>query len=108
MVRRRLEQNQRGAVVIPYGLGCPALSEPANPTWQQDTGMTYTQAFRSSPIKVTFNSDTDTVSLPGEPIIPGAGLGDFFFGGCRQIFHRGVLTGQVSRSVVPGRGYSRI
>ena len=57
-------------------------------TWQQYTGMTYTQAFPGNPIKVngyfldyTFNSGSDTISCPGNPVIPGAGLGGFFFAG---------------------------
>ena len=57
-------------------------------TWQQYTGMTYTQAYPANPIKVngyyldyTFNSDSDTVSFPGQPLIPGASLGGFFFTG---------------------------
>ena len=57
-------------------------------TWQQYTGMTYTQAFPGNPIKVngyfldyTFNSGSDTISFPGNPVIPGAGLGGFFFTG---------------------------
>jgi hypothetical protein len=69
-------------------MGFPAVSEPANPTWQQYTGLTYTQAFPGSPNKVngyyldyTFNSDTDTVTFPGSPTIPGASLGNFFFTG---------------------------
>jgi hypothetical protein len=69
-------------------MGFPAVSEPANPTWQQYTGMTYMQAFPNNPVKVngyyldfTFNSDSDTVSIPNTPIIPGASLGNFFFTG---------------------------
>jgi hypothetical protein len=97
-------------------MGFPAVSEPANPTWQQYTGLTYTQAFPSNPIKVngyyldyTFNSDSDTVSFPGKPVIPGASLGDFFFGCFRGgFFSSRVLTGHASRSIVAGRGYSRI
>ncbi|MGD0769236.1 MAG: PEP-CTERM sorting domain-containing protein [Tepidisphaeraceae bacterium] len=50
--------------------------------------MTHTQVFPNGPIKVngyyldyTFNSDSDTVSFPAGPVIPGAGLGGFFFTG---------------------------
>jgi hypothetical protein len=56
------------------------------PTWQQYTGLTYTQAFPGSPLKLngyfldfTFNSDTDTISFPGNPVIPGSSLGGFVF-----------------------------
>jgi hypothetical protein len=69
-------------------MGYPAVSEPPLPTWQQYTGMTYTQAFPSDPIKVngyyldyTFNSDGDTVSFPASPLVPGESLGGFFFAG---------------------------
>jgi hypothetical protein len=55
--------------------------------------MTYTQAFPNNPIKVngyyldfTLNSDTDTVTFPSTPIIPGAGLGNFFVGCSQRIF----------------------
>jgi hypothetical protein len=55
-------------------------------TWQQYTGLTYTQAFPSDPIKVngyfldyTFNG-TD-ISLSGSPIFPGNPIGGFFFTG---------------------------
>jgi hypothetical protein len=69
-------------------MGFPAVSEPANPTWQQYTGMTYTQVCPFDPTKVngyyldyTFNSDSDTISFPIGPRIPGVGLGGFFFAG---------------------------
>jgi MYXO-CTERM domain-containing protein len=58
------------------------------PTWQQYTGLTYTQAFPGNPTKLngyfldyTFNADADTVSYPANPIIPGSSLGGFFFTG---------------------------
>jgi hypothetical protein len=65
------------------------------PTWQQYTGMTYTQVYPNSPIKVNgyflnydFDSDTDTVSFPSNPNYPngpiypgGPTLGGFFFTG---------------------------
>jgi hypothetical protein len=57
-------------------------------TWNQYTGLSYTQAFPNTPVKLngyfldfTFNSDTDTISFPGGPIIPGSSLGGFFFSG---------------------------
>jgi hypothetical protein len=57
-------------------------------TWQQYTGLSYTQAFPNIPIKVngyflnyTFNSDTGDVSFPSNPVIPGTSLGGFFFQG---------------------------
>jgi MYXO-CTERM domain-containing protein len=57
-------------------------------SWAAYTGLTYTQAFPGSPIKVngyfldyTFNSDTDTISFPTDPLIPGSSLGGFFFTG---------------------------
>jgi hypothetical protein len=47
--------------------------------------LTYTQAFPSNPTKLngyfldfTFNSDTDTISFPGNPAIPGSILGGSF------------------------------
>jgi hypothetical protein len=57
-------------------------------SWQQYTGLSYTQAFPSNPTKLngyflnyTFNSGADTISFPGNPVIPGASLGGFFFQG---------------------------
>jgi hypothetical protein len=57
-------------------------------TWAEYTGLSYTQAFPGAPTKLngyflnfTFDSDTDTISYPGAPIIPGAGLDGFFFTG---------------------------
>jgi hypothetical protein len=57
---------------------------------QQHTGLSYTQAYPSQPIKVngyflnyTFNSDTGDVAFPSSPIggIPGTSLGGFFVTG---------------------------
>jgi hypothetical protein len=57
-------------------------------TWQQYTGLSYTTAFPGNPFELNgffldyiFNSDTDTISFPNQPIFPGAGLGGFFFAG---------------------------
>jgi len=57
-------------------------------SWQTYTGLTYTQAFPGNPVKLngyflnyTFNSGSDTVSFPTDPVFPGAGLGGFFFTG---------------------------
>jgi hypothetical protein len=54
-------------------------------TWQQYTGLSYTQAFPNIPIKVngyflnyTFNSDTGDVAFPSNPVIPSTSLGGFF------------------------------
>jgi len=59
--------------------------------------MAYTQAFPSNPIKVngyyldyTFNSDTYTVSFPGEPVIPGVSLDGFFFRYWKSSSRRGA------------------
>jgi hypothetical protein len=76
--------------------------------------MTYTQVFPSNPIKVngyyldyTFNSDSDTISFPSEPIIPGVGLGGFFSECSRRIFHCGILIGWWSPSVAVFPTYGR-
>lgn len=57
-------------------------------TWQQYTGLSYTQAFPSIPIKVngyflnyTFNSDTGDVAFPANPLTPSTSLGGFFVTG---------------------------
>ena len=60
-----------------------------NLSWQQYTGMTWNQAFPSSPFKVNgyfdsyiWNSGAQTVSYPGSPIFPGDPIfGGFFFQG---------------------------
>ena len=69
-------------------MGFPAISEPTNPTWAAYTGLSYTQAYPTGPIGLngyfldyTFNSGADTISFPGQPLIPGASLGGFFFPG---------------------------
>jgi hypothetical protein len=62
------------------------------PTWQQYTGLTYTQAFPSSPVKVNgyfldYAYDGTDISFPGAPTFPGnpifpsQPLDGFFFTG---------------------------
>jgi hypothetical protein len=56
-------------------------------TWQQYTGLTYTQAFPSGPIGgkngyfLDYNYNGVDISFPSAPILPGGNLSGFFFTG---------------------------
>jgi hypothetical protein len=75
------------------GAWVQSMGEPTGdfslPTWQQYTGLTYTQAFPSNPIKVngyfldySVDSGTGNISFPSSPIFPSNPLlGGFFFDG---------------------------
>jgi hypothetical protein len=84
-------------------------------TWQQYTGLTYTQAYPGNPAKLngyfldfTFNSDTDAISFPNSPAIPGSSLGGFNFTGSPSstFFVDGPTdsTGTGVTSLTPGAG----
>jgi hypothetical protein len=58
------------------------------PSWQQYTGLTYTQAFPSNPTNLNgyydsyvFDSSEDLIELTGVPFSPGTSMGGFLFDG---------------------------
>jgi hypothetical protein len=75
-------------------------------TWQQFTGLTYTQAFPSDPASVngyylaySVNTNTDAITFPSaQPITPGNSLGGFYFDGspASTFFAAGPTDGTTS------------